>query len=400
MASKKPPTDKKSVVPHHPALAHLAQHATVVDPIKGKVDRNRMASEPYLCHVYRLEPREYSGGPEWLKAFNEAPPYELIKRMFGGGTYQLKIFQNGAYQKGGLSLTIAGAPKILKDEDAPATVAETAASQGDGKSGDLAAMFAALAEVERKVESAIDRLGDAKGGGLGGLTPERIREIMGAVNATQIESRLINSLFPAAAPVQPTPAAPAVDAQAQVTMVMDIFRMGMEFGQGQEGKGESDITAMLVSQATDLLKSFSGKRPAAPAAPAALPAAAPVASTPALTPAADPPDVTEAQREQVEAVSEDERRALLVQRLKAAICTMLDAITSEIDYTVDDVCGFVLQVITPQEIGLVGDRLTFDNVRALMEGEPENQITLDEKRAIVESVLAKLKGVQDGAGES
>jgi hypothetical protein len=350
----------------------------------------------YQCYLYRLEPSTYTGGSEYLRSFSEVPNENTVKNLFGGGRYQLRIFQNGRIQPGSANFRISGDPKLaaVEDEDAPDNK-----PVGSGSSDSV--LFGILERkingLEEKIAQLLRGVETASGGG-DSLSPERLGRLIDVANAKRLETQLLaGALGPPDVKPAPTGAVtPSGMSPDMLDMVLKVFQAGADFA-GHSGDGDTDdIVSKGLSHLMDLFTKATGKTVPTPAVE---PARVPIAPD---VPAGDVPDPErlEADRRAVERIGTERRESVMMEQLQRAVGVMLDAFLAEVDYSLDDICGFVRGVLSQEEIDHVGDNLTFVNVRMLMEGSPESQIQLDEYRAGVESVLTRLRAVEGGTSVS
>lgn len=374
----------------HPLLSRFAERAEDMDAFKaGGSDLDLTAA--YQCYLYRLEPSTYTGGAEYLRSFSEVPDENTVKNLFGGGRYQLRIFQNGRIQPGPANFRISGNPKLAaaEDEDSPDNK-----PVGSGSSDSV--LFGILERkingLEEKIAQLLRGVETASGGG-DTLSPERLGRLIDVANAKRLETQLLaGALGPP--DVKPAPAdavTPSGASPDMLDMVLKVFRAGAEFAGSSEGGDTDDIVSKGLSHLMDLFTKATGKTVPAPSVePARVP----------MAPDVPEPERIEADRRAVERIGTERRESVVMERLQRAVGVMLDAFSAEVDYSLDDICGFVRGVLSQEEIDHVGDNLTFVNVRMLMEGSPESQMQLDEYRAGVESVLTRLRAVEGGTSVS
>jgi hypothetical protein len=351
----------------------------------------------YQCYLYRLEPSTYTGGAEYLRSFSEVPDENTVKNLFGGGRYQLRIFQNGRIQPGPANFRISGNPKLAaaEDEDSPDNKPVGSVSSDSVLFGILERKINGL---EEKIAQLLRGVETASGGG-DSLSPERLGRLIDVANAKRLETQLLAGALgtpevkPAPPPGAVTPSGASPD---MLDMVLKVFRAGAEFAGSSEGGDTDDIVSKGLSHLMDLFTKATGKTVPAPSVePARVPV---VPDMPAGN--APEPERIEADRRAVERIGTERRESVVMERLQRAVGVMLDAFSAKADYSLDDICGFVREVLSQEEIDHIGDNLTFVNVRMLMEGSPESQIELDEYKAGVESVLTRLRAVEGGTSES
>jgi len=374
----------------HPLLARFAERAEEIQAFHmGNSGVDLTAA--YQCLLYRLEPQTYTGGAEYLRTFSEVPTEEIVQNLFGGGRYQLRIFQDGRIQPGAANFRIAGDPKLVSVDD----TGDKAVVPGSTDGVLLGIVERKIAVMEEKIDDLLRRVGGASGGG-NSLSPDRLSQMIDVANSKRLEGILLERSLGGTAPAASAPAAsaPAASAPApeMLEMVLKVFRAGVEFSGNSGGEGSDDLVTKGLSRLLDIITQNAGQTVPSPAVP------------PAQTdiPARDAPgtEQIEAQRRAVEKEVTERKAADMVERLQRAISVMLDAFEASSAYDVDDVCGFVRGVLSQEEIDRVGDRLTFDNVRQLMSGSPESQMSLDVHKDGVESVLTRLRAPEGGTSVS
>ena len=379
----------------HPLLARFAERADEIDSYKMGVSGIDLTAA-YQCFVYRLEPSTYTGGAEFLRTFSEVPDEKTLKNLFGGGKYQLRIFQDGRIQPGSANLRIAGQPKESVGADASAPEGESVVS-GSSEGVLFGILERKMQGLEEKLEDLLRSAHSASGGG-DSLSPERLGRLIDVANAKRLETRLLESSLGVSAPdpVSVAPVSTPAPSTDMLDMVLKVFRTGVEFARGSEGGDTDDLVSKGLSHLLDLFGKAAGKAPVAPAV-----------EPPRVSVSPDVPAVSsldaeqiEAQRRAVERAATERKEVDMVERLQRAIGVMLDAFSSDSTYDVDDVAAFVRGVLSQSEIDRVGDKLTFDNVRQLMSGNPESQIELDTYKDGVENVLSLLRAPEGGTSVS
>ena len=379
----------------HPLLSRFAERAEDMDAYKaGGSDLDLTAA--YQCYLYRLEPSTYTGGAEYLRSFSEVPDENTVKNLFGGGRYQLRVFQNGRIQPGPANFRISGNPKLAaaEDDDPPDNK-----PVGSGSSDSV--LFGILERkihgLEENIAQLLRGVETASGGG-DSLSPERLGRLIDVANAKRLETQLLTGAL-GTPEVKPAPAgavSPSSQFPDMLDMVLKVFRAGADFA-GSSGDGDADdIVSKGLSHLMDLFTKATGKTVQAPAVePARVPIApdVPAGNAPG-------PEQIEADRRAVEREYTERKEATMTERLQRAVGIMLDAFSAEGDYSIDDICVFVREVLSPEEIASIGDKLTFANVRMLMAANPESQIELDTYKDGVESVLTRLRAVEGGTSVS
>lgn len=375
----------------HPLLVRFAERAEDMDAYKASRSGLDLTAA-YQCYLYRLEPSTYTGGAEYLRSFSEVPDENTVKNLFGGGRYQLRIFQNGRIQPGPANFRISGNPKLVavEDDDAPDEKPVVSESSDGVLFGILERKINGL---EEKIAQVLRGVETASGGG-DSLSPERLSRLIDVANAKRLESQLLTGAL-GAPETKPAPAgavSPSGLSPDMLEMVLKIFRAGVDFA-GSSGDGDTDdIVSKGLSHLMDLFTKATGKT-------------APVSAVepPRVSPAPDvrvdgspDPERVEIDRRAVEREYTERKETSMMERLQRAVGVMLDAFSAGADYSVDDICAFVWEVLPPEQIGHIKDNLTFVNVRMLMEGSPESQIELDTYKDGVESVLTRLKTVEGG----
>ena len=334
--------------------------------------------------VFRTEPREYTGPPhQYLETFDTPPTLKLLRDRFGGGKYLVRVYADGRYQKGARTVVIAGPPRVVPVE----TIDKEPVPGAGATAGQVSDVVLAL--VERMRTETLEAIARISGDGQpksAALDAAGLSELVDMANRKMVETRILSGLIPV---TQPTAAPESSNITDFLKLGLEIFKAGAEFGP-KEADGSSGMLGMLQPLLQRLLAPAPAEKPG-PVMP--IPAHDPLAGA-----GSEPVDV-EAQRRQVETQSAEARKVAVIEKLKNAVRLMLTAIESEVDYTDDQVCEKIRQVISQAEIAALGDGLTFDNVYGLMRDEPEDQIVLDEHKDSVTRILALLKGQAGGTGE-
>lgn len=379
----------------HPLFARYAENAGDID---AGEDLEKMGlTEAYQVQVYRLEPSTY-GGPEFLRSFNEVPEEKALKNLFGGGKYLLKLFQNGRYQPGPASLRIAGDPKVVQEDTD--TLDNVPVATGSSEGVLFGILERKIQGLEGKLDDMLRSVGTASGGG-GALNPDRLAQLIDVANAKRLETRLLESSLGVPDP-RPAPVAPVsapVSSGDSLDMMLKVFKAGVEFASGSGDGGDEDLVSKGLSRLLDLFGKATGKAPQVPSVEPAR-----VSNVPDVNAGNVPgAEEIEAQRRAVERDVTERKAADMQDRLRQAVDVMTTAMSSDVEYSVDEICRFVLEVLSPEEVVLIGDKLTFENVRKLMTGDPESQMLLDSHRYGrdgVESVLAGLRKPEGGTSVS
>jgi len=378
----------------HPLFARYAENA---GDVKAGDDLEKMGlTEAYQVQVYRLEPSTYTGGPEFLRTFNEVPDEKTLKHLFGGGRYLLKLFQNGRFQPGPASLRIAGEPRVDVQEDTDTSGSESVVS-GSSEGVLFGILERKMQGLETKLDDMLRSVGAASGGS-DSLSPERLGRLIDVANAKRLETRLLESSLGTSGPppVHVAPATVPTPSVDMLDMMLKVFRAGVDFA-GSSGDGNTDdLVSRGLSHLLDLFSKATGKTVPGSAVVPARPSAAPDAPA-GKTP--DPEEI-ELQRRAVEKDLTERNAASIVERLQRAIGVMLEAFSAEPSYTTEEVCSFVKRILPPDTIDRLGGKLTFANVRELMADVPETQMELDTYRDGVENVLSLLRAPEGGTSVS
>lgn len=368
----------------HPVLAHFGSGAEAVElSDDASLKETELAgSEAVDILVFRTEPREYSGPPhQYLETYDTAPTLKLLRDRFGGGKYLIRVHKDGHFQKGAATVVIAGPPKAVSVETTEKEPVPGAGTDG-GQVSDVV-----LAMVERMRGEMLEAIKKIQGDGQPKSTTldaAGLSELIDMANRKRLESQLLTGLFP---PVQTAPSENSSIGDF-LKLGLEIFKAGAEFGP-KEADGSSGLLGMLQPLIQRLIAPVPAEKPGQVLP---IPGHDPLAGA-----GAEPVDV-EAQRRQVEANSTEERKAVVIAKLKHAVHLMLTAIESEVEYTDAEVCDKVRQIVTQPEIDALGSGLSFENVYGLMRDEPGEQIALDEHKDSVTRILALLKGQAGGAG--
>lgn len=379
---KKQSRDKAEL---HPVLAYFGTGAEAVElsDDASLTETELAGSEAVDILVFRTEPREYSGPPhQYLDTFDTAPTLKLLRDRFGGGKFLIRVYKNGRFQKGAATVVIAGPPRVVSVETIEKEPLPGACADG-GQVSDVV-----LSMVERMRTEMLEAIARITGDGQpksAALDAAGLSELIDMANRKRLETQLLTGLFP---PVQTAPSESSSIGDF-LKLGLDIFKAGAEFGP-KEADGSSGMLGMLEP----LLKRLLTPAPAEkPGQVMPIPAHDPLAGA-----GSEPVDV-EAQRREVEMQSAEARKAVVIEKLKNAVRLMLTAIESEVDYTDEQVCEKIRQIISQTEIAALGSGLTFENVYGLMRDDPEDQIVLDEHKESVTRILALLKGQVGGTGE-
>ena len=377
---KKPGRKRKGAI--HPSLKHLESACIDVDDGGKNLGESELAnSGGDRFMLYRVGPKDVTKGRRiYLHTFDYTPTLEEIQKLFGGGEFWIQVFSNNGYAQGSPRIAIEGEPKIVKAESAEKML-ETLPTSSDPIVNVLMQFMERLVDQMQEI-----RTGNQQAGG---LTPERLRELVAVAQESQLTNQLIG--MATSGPQSGSPDADAI-AEKRFHSMLEVFKLGMETGRQSDGGG--DTAGGLGSFAPLLEKLLSSpllnQNPTAarqPGGSVERPGPAPVTAT-----AAGAGDLAklEADRAALESKVIEVRQDVLIQKLQRAIQTMLSAFEADVEYTDDQICGFVLQVLSVDEVRLVASYLTFEQVKAITVSLPEDQIALDNHKERVESILSEL----------
>jgi hypothetical protein len=374
----------------HPALEEFSSIGQVVEPLENEHLKDYKPGDPVRVFLYRIEPKTYSGGgPEILEEFPGAPTLREIQGKFGGGRYLLRPRVKGRFTTGSVEFAINGAPKYPAD-DQELEVSESSLSRAARASGDttglVVAMFNDLKKELREELSAVSR---KSADGFSGFDAEALSRFIDVANRKKFETQILGSIFDTEAKKPAAGFSLELVAPLLETALM-LFQAGAKMKGGEaRTEGSSDLLERIL----EVLPQILGQR--APVPPGA---GAPVPRERALE--RPVPDV-ESRRVEVEQNGVLRKAQLIEEQLKRGVWALVECLEAEVDYSVDQVVEMVRDQVQADVLELVRDKLTFENVRALMKGEPSAQIALDENRERVGQVLlALVNGAGPGSGNS
>lgn len=385
------PKQKRSKKPRlHASLQHLASDAVPVDDTElfpGAGLQDSMLS--YL--IYRIGPKSVTLGKRvYLGKFWEAPDAESIKAQYGGGEYHIAVHDKGRLVKGSARIMIAGEP-ITESHASDVTSLGDLPTSSDPVVNILVKQVEKLTErllTGRRESNAIAPRQDDSA-----FTPESFERMLNIARKSRYTDLVMQTALGGET------ASPTISEKVisdRMTAMLEMLKMGMELGQNKEPTESGGLMELIAPLVQKILANNPLQAPAVRPVGVTATGAVGIADVQAgsvPSRAADPANNVEIDqnRERLETDVAERRLEVLAQKLSKAVTVMLSAIESETIYTDVQILGFIYNVILLEELSMISDYLTFDHVRQLMRNEPEDQISLDNNKERVESVLAAIQ---------
>ena len=398
MPTRKPPTDPSGKKPRrsgarsktdlHPSLAHLKTISIAgADDPDGLSPELSSDSLNYL--IYRTGPKDITQGKRvYLTKTWEPPDAESIKKQFGGGEFYIHVQEGGRITKGSARIVIEGEPIVQSDNQADLKLSELPASS-DPVVNALVRQFENV--TERLLAEIQDLKAQRSGSSGGGFDPDNFQRMIDIARRARYEDYAMKIGLGSEQSEAPTLTEDVIN--QRISAYMDMFSKGIEIGSGKEPTESNPLMELLAPMIASVIQK--NQIPTAAQVPSALDKPAGGTASPGQgepTRSGSPYDIEiEKQRTELEEKTVEMKLEALAGKLVNAIRVMLDALEAEIQYTNLQVIGFIHKEISEPEIQIVKDRLTFDNVRMLMQQTPGDQISLDNNRERVESILSDLQ---------
>lgn len=391
----RPPDKRKVARPRkpklHPSLRHLTPIATPVDD-QSLFPGGDLESGMLNYLIYRVGPKSITHGKRvYLDKQWEVPDAESLKARFGGGEFHVVVHADGRLVKGSARIVIEGEPKIESQ-------AGDSAALGDLPVSSDPVVNMLVQQVERLTERLLTEMRDLKAerrqprADDSAFNPENFKKMLSIAR----ESRYTDMLMQTA--LGGESAAPTISEKVisdRLSSMLEMLKMGMEYGQDKEPAESEGLMGLLAPLLQKILAGNAMQPPGVKPVETTNIVTGNTAPVPSLaTGASDAVDIDK-NRIELETNVTEMRMEVLFQKLSTAVSVMLSAIESDVDYSIDQIVEFIEKTISFDELKIIDSYLTFDNVRKLMVSEPDDQISLDNNRERVESILSAIRARLD-----